>query len=514
MTREEFIKKAKLVHPDENLDYSEVEYVNNRTKVKIIDRDIKPDGTEYGVFWQTPSNHLKGQSHPLKKGKKISKTKSSEENDVIRRFMEVHKGEKLDYSKVEYVNMHTPVCIICHELDANGCEYGEFWQEPVVHLKGCSHPRLAIDRNADKNRYDNDTFIEKCKDVHRDDDYDYSLVDYKGSQEKVTIICGKVGSNGKPHGEFDMNPDALLQGKGCPKCGNHLSYTELDIYDKLCERLGEENVVLHDKSVMDGMEIDIYIPSLKVGIEYNGLRWHTEWFAGKGRYYHLGKTLKCNEKGVNLIQVFEDEFNDHKDIIMNKIYHIIGVDEGNGKKIGARKCTVTEIDGNVAKIFLEKEHIQGFTNATIHFGCYYKGEIISVMSFTKRGNEWELVRFATRNDCICQGVGGKMFSYFIRQYNPLCVKSFADRRWTLDCKDNLYTKLGFKLEGATKPDYTYYKVGICERKHKFLFRKNILHRKYGLPLNMTESDMCKTLGYDRIWNCGLFKYVWRRDMDL
>ena len=67
-----FIKKALLVHKGENIDYSKVQYKNNRTPVLLIDKDLREDGTEYGEFWQTPSNHLKGQSHPDKRKIKIS----------------------------------------------------------------------------------------------------------------------------------------------------------------------------------------------------------------------------------------------------------------------------------------------------------------------------------------------------------------------------------------------------------------------------------------------------------
>ena len=70
MNREEFIEKAKKVHSRGNIDYSKVVYVNNRTKVELIDHDLRPDGTEYGIFWQTPSNHLKGREHPDKEVQK------------------------------------------------------------------------------------------------------------------------------------------------------------------------------------------------------------------------------------------------------------------------------------------------------------------------------------------------------------------------------------------------------------------------------------------------------------
>ena len=101
-----------------------------------------------------------------------------------------------------------------------------------------------------------------------------------------------------------------------------------------------------------------------------------------------------------------------------------------------------------------------------------------------------------------------MFSYFVQKYNPIEIKSFADRRWTLNSEDNIYVMLGFKLDKTLKPDYRY--VIGNKRVHKFNFRKQILHRKYGLPLTMTEKEMCNKLGFHRIWDCGLFKYIWKK----
>ena len=104
-----------------------------------------------------------------------------------------------------------------------------------------------------------------------------------------------------------------------------------------------------------------------------------------------------------------------------------------------------------------------------------------------------------------------MFKYFIRHYNFREIKSFADRRWTLNEKDNVYTKLGFNFECFTKPNYTYYnsKIDRYRRFHKFNFRKAKLLKKYPqLNPQMTETEMAKELGYDRIWDCGLIKYVY------
>ena len=108
------------------------------------------------------------------------------------------------------------------------------------------------------------------------------------------------------------------------------------------------------------------------------------------------------------------------------------------------------------------------------------------------------------------GLDGKLFSYFKKHYTFKIIKSFADRRWTLNGYENFYTKLGFNLKEILPPQYRYYnaKVDKLKRFHKFGFRKQIIHKKYGFPLTMTELEMTRELGYDKIWDCGLFKYVY------
>ena len=219
----------------------------------------------------------------------------------------------------------------------------------------------------------------------------------------------------------------------------------------------------------------------------------------------------CKEKGVGLIHIFEDEYFGKKDIVLNKIQHILGVD-GNKKKVYGRKCEVQRVDGETAKMFMEKYHIQGGDSSTVHYGAFYDDNLIAVMSFLRnKGDEWELTRFASDYHYICCGVGGKLFKKFIKEHNPKTVKSFADRRWTLNSEDNLYISLGFKLTKILKPEYRYINNSQPkERIHKFNLRKKSLHRKYNLSMNMTEKEMTKELGYAKIWDCGLYKYEWKK----
>lgn len=264
-----------------------------------------------------------------------------------------------------------------------------------------------------------------------------------------------------------------------------------------------------NRKILEEKEIDLYIPSKNIGIEYNGLIWHTENFGKKDKDYHIDKTEQCKKHGINLIHIFEDEYVNHKEIVLEKIRHILNCDVLKNK-ISARKCSINEIGKYDAKIFLDKFHIQGFSKSTIYLGCFYNNKLIGVMTFIKNvNNSYILNRFATDINLTCRGVGGKLFKYFLTKYNPSKVVSFADRRWTLDEKNNLYTKLGFRFEYYTKPDYRYYNqyVDRYGRIHKFNFRKKELSRKYGFSMELTENDMTKMLGYDKIWDCGLIKYV-------
>ena len=293
-----------------------------------------------------------------------------------------------------------------------------------------------------------------------------------------------------------------------------VSMPETEIVSFLKGILSNDDVMERDRETLSGKEIDILIPRYGFGIEYDGLYWHTEKF-GKGKYFHIDKTTEAKKNGINLIHIFEDEWLYRKEVVKSKLKHILEKDYDLPRIMG-RKCTIKEIKSSESSQFLEINHIQGKAYATVHLGAFYDGKLIGVMLFKKDGvtdGYWELNRFATDINYRCQGIGGKMFAYFISKYNPSLVKSFADRRWTFNEENNLYIKLGFKLDEILEPDYRYYintKTKL-ERIHKFNFRKQILHKKYGFPLTMTENEMAEQLKAYKIWDCGLYKYVWTKD---
>ena len=213
LTTEDFIAKARSIHGDK-YDYSKVKYVNNSTKVCII-------CPEHGEFWQMPSNHLSGKGCTKCKYETICKKRKKSTEKFIKDARKVH-GDKYDYSKVEYVNNSTKVCIICPE-------HGEFWQVSSSHLQGCGCPKCKGGV-----KYKHDEFLEKAIRIHGNI-YDYSNTIYKNTKNKICIICHKKNEFGEEHGEFWQTPSIHLQGCGCPKCAN--KFLDKDLFIKRANTL-------------------------------------------------------------------------------------------------------------------------------------------------------------------------------------------------------------------------------------------------------------------------------------
>lgn len=185
MTTEEYIAKAKEVHGDK-YDYSKTEYKGSLGDVCVICKD-------HGEFWVNASAHInKGTGC----AKCAIESKRGNFEDWLKRAKLKH-GDKYDYSKVNFVDMHTPVCIICPE-------HGEFWQKPSDHLNG------GCIRCGGKWHRTREEFIEMAKAIHGDK-YTYDKVVYVNSITKVIVTC-------KKHGDFLITPSALLQGQGCAEC--------------------------------------------------------------------------------------------------------------------------------------------------------------------------------------------------------------------------------------------------------------------------------------------------------
>ena len=210
--------------------------------------------------------------------------------------------------------------------------------------------------------------------------------EYEGQDKVYRWKCVKCGNEFNSHiyfTHFDKNDWGTPRCLKCHPFLRNCSYNEKEIVDFI-KSIYNGEISENNRSLIHPFEIDIYMPELKLAIEYNGDFWHTEG-QGKGEGYHIGKTEKCLEKGVRLIHVFEHEWDNKKRIVKDIIKSAFGIYD---RKIHARKCIVREIDQKTSNDFLEENHLQGGDNSSIRYGLYYHDELVSVMTFGKpRFNE-------------------------------------------------------------------------------------------------------------------------------
>ena len=286
---------------------------------------------------------------------------------------------------------------------------------------------------------------------------------------------------------------------------------ETDLYNYIISLIPQDLVYRNYRHILNnGHELDIYIPSKKIAIEYNGLYWHSDRMGKKDKNYHLSKTVDCESKGIHLIHIYEDDWLYKNDIVKNKLKNLlIAPDE----KIYARKCKIIEISSSEKNEFLNLYHIQGEDKSSIKLGAYYENELVAVMTFgnprvslgisNNNNNFFELIRFATSKKVI--GIASKLLKYFIRMYSPIKIISYADRSWSSELKDTVYAKMNFIKSYDTSPNYWYIINGV--RVHRFNYRKDILKKKLNIyDDNLTEWQNMQLNGYDRIWDCGNIKY--------
>jgi hypothetical protein len=463
--KEKFINKA-IIKFGNKFNYDEIYYIDSTTKIKI------KCNKHNLFFYQAPSEHLRN-----KNGCNVCTRNPKVNTDYfVQKSKEIH-GDKYDYSLTEYVDSSKKVDIICKE-------HGVFSVLPNNHYKqNC--PKCK-----EKDRYlTTKDFIDKACILHNK--YDYSETEYINSKTKVIIKC-------EEHGVFEQIPNDHLNGKGCPKCG--LAYNKMEDEIKEFIKSLNINIIENSKQIISPLELDIFIPSHNLAIEFDGLYWHSEVY--KDKNYHLNKTELCQSKNIRLIHIFEDEWLFKKEIVKSRLKNMLGL---TPNKVYGRKCVIKEVIPKEAKIFLENNHIQGNVNSKIRLGLYYNGILIGLMTFgglrKNLGNKtneniYELFRFCNLSNYVIIGGADKLLKHFIKHYKPKEIISYADRRWS---QGDLYNKLNFIFSHNTKPNYFY--LVNDKRENRFNYRKDMLIKE-GFDKNKTEHDIMLERKLYRIYDCG------------
>ena len=312
-TTEEWVGIAKNAHGDK-YDYSKVKYVNSHTKVCII-------CPEHGEFWMLPNAHILQEQNCPKCAIILQSNRQRKDKEFFIEKSKQKHGNKYDYSKVEYQHTDVKVCIICHELDVNGNEHGEFWQTPHNHLhtirpQGC--PKCAIEKSTKRMSKTKEQFISDCIKIYGDK-FSYDKVEYVNSHTKVCITCPE-------HGDFNITPCNFLNYHGCPHC-------KASIMEYKCfEYFKKHNIKYEYEKTFDWlrfkglMRLDFYLPDYNIAIECQGIQhfYPRKRFGGEKEFNNVQerdkmKSLLCKENNIPIeFIVYNEDIELRLNEIINK----------------------------------------------------------------------------------------------------------------------------------------------------------------------------------------------------
>lgn len=316
----------------------------------------------------------------------------------------------------------------------------------------------------------------------------------RGSNQKIYWKCDQ------DHSWIAKITDRSVSKSGCPNCaaGKTVSKDEQEIADFL--RAEGLNVEQSNRIKLNGMELDIFLPDLNFAIEFNGLYWHTE-NRGKTKYYHYDKWKSCKNSGIQLIQIWEDEWKKNPELVKNMILHKLGISKS--EKIYARKTYVSNVSLAETREFLEANHIQGFASGSYYLGLKIDNQLKALIVLKKEsGNQLNIIRYATNASVI--GGFTKLLNYAERTLSPSAFVTFSDHCVS---DGSLYANNGFIKNKEIEPDYRYV-IGM-KRQHKYGYRLKRFKKDSSLlwEEGLSERELARLNGIERIWDAGKIKWI-------
>lgn len=461
--------ETKYIYPEELNTYIELGYVqgninniqksqnkkwynNGKENLLIKDGDIIPDGFIPGMYQKRPNGYSKFNYVWYTNGVE-EKRLSIQKGDIIPEGW--YKGHSIQYKE---------------KMSKKLKEKGNF------HL-------------------DTKLYTDEYKELYHDKDKLYKFVKNNNTltlEQLAERFSCSIGSVYSLLNTYDLQKEFTWYNNQY----SGISKLEKEIKDFIKSIIADK-VIINTRLILNGQELDIYIPSKKLAIEINGNYWHNS--NNKTRNYHLNKTIQCENLGIRLIHIFEYEWLLKQEICKSIISSALGIYE---QKIYARNCSIQEVDSKVAKQFLNNNHIQGAINSTYRLGLFYNNELVQLICLGKsrfKANEYELLRMCTKLNT--QIIGG--FSKLMKYQPYKNIISYIDRsKFT----GNSYFNNNWSFINYTQPSYLYTngKVIISRikaQKHKL----EKLLGKDNFNSLLSEKENMYNNGFHQLFDCGNIK---------
>lgn len=279
---------------------------------------------------------------------------------------------------------------------------------------------------------------------------------------------------------------------------------------KICQWLDHHNIKYEicNRSLLNGIEVDIYIPEHKLAIEVNGILYHSynpnafhilrkKTGQKEQRNRHLDKTILANNLGIQLIHFTDYQINKQWEIVTNILASKLKIQN----KIWARHCILKELDSKTQRDFFDRVHIQGYISAKKAYGLYYNDNLVQCISVGNnryRNNELEILRFASELNTTVVGGLSKLLHHIKTVFKNSTITTYCDRDIS---NGSGYISSGFEIVEYTKPGYFW--TDGHEIISRYKTQKSQL-AKWLSTYNPNESESINMFraGYLRYWNTG------------
>ncbi len=401
---------------------------------------------------------------------------------------QVQKNRKdLTWINKEVTDLSSVIKFLCPTHGEVEYTVAQFISSPL----GCKQCSMA--KGSEKHKFTQKEFLKIAKQIHGDTLL-YDRVRYKGMHEEIILECPE-------HGTFRKGAKEVIhQQQGCPTCGRSRTITRPHaMVNEWLASFGLE-IRTNDRKQLEGFEIDSFIPSKQLGIEVNGVYWHSEKFTEKKA--HQFKYKLAAAKSISLLQFWDKEILERPKIVRS----MLKVRLGMANRVFARNTSIKSIDKVLTKKFLNATHLQGAGNlaGSISYGLVQDNKLLMIMVFCKsrfdKTADWEIYRISSRLGQVVIGGASKLLAHFIATQKPRNIISYADCRYS---SGNVYQTMDFKHLRDTAPGY-FYSRGL-DKISRFSARRICSQS------NLTEVAHMETLGYSRVFDAG--NSVWIKNID-
>lgn len=487
LTQEEFLEKVNSLYKD-ILDFSSSTYTSRKENIEV--RCL-----EHGIFTTTPEEIFRGRGCPeCHKSRRTELLKKDFFKVVKRKF------PTYDFSSSVFTSLQDLISYNCPT-------HGLIETKAYSLYRGHECIKCSYELRALNNTYNTEEFLNVLETKPNPYNLNYYKVNYISTETPVLVECPK-------HGFFTKSPKNILKANSCPSCKT-TSKGELELKQFL-ESLNLDTKILynHKPKFMKGKELDIYIPEYNFAIEFNGTAYH---HSSKSKYinnfylnthkakdYHYNKWLSCTSNGINLLSIYDFYWNipDKKIIYLLKIKYYLKL----LSKIYARKCTISSTSKEVAKEFLDINHIEGsgfFYKDTSVYTLEYNNEIVMLATIgylynqSSKSFEPKLHRICTKRDISVIGGLSKLTKTILKDYPTFKYQIVLSTGGSTLKHYSNYTLIPPRYFWVSPKDLKFYHRNSCQ--------KHLLEKRFKEPLRPkdTESTYMERLGYLKVYDNGL-----------